>query len=127
MADRLRREPGVRVHASVPRPDFAVLLANAAAIVGNSSSGLTEAPLLKVPAVNIGERQAGRLQGDNVIDSAPSRSAIEAALERALDPAFRRGLQGVSPHGGEQSAATAIVDTLADEPIDERLSIKRGR
>jgi GDP/UDP-N,N'-diacetylbacillosamine 2-epimerase (hydrolysing) len=124
MADRLHREPDLQVHASLPRAEFAALLANAAVLVGNSSAGLTEAGLLRVPAVNIGQRQAGRLRGDNVIDSAPSQAAIQAALRQALMPEFRAGLRGDSPHGGGGSAADAIVATLANEPIDQRLLVK---
>jgi GDP/UDP-N,N'-diacetylbacillosamine 2-epimerase (hydrolysing) len=127
MADRLQREPDLHLHASLPRAEFAVLLANAAAIVGNSSAGLTEAPLLRIPAVNVGDRQAGRLQGDNVVNSRAGRPAVDAALQRALAPDFRAGLGGQSPHGGGESAASAIVQTLANEPIDRRLLVKRGR
>ena len=123
IAERLASEPGLLVVASLPRSDFAVLLREAAAIVGNSSAGLTEASLLGVPAVNIGDRQSGRLRGENVIDSEPDRDAVAAALRRALDPDFRAALAGRSPHGAG-GAAEAIVAALASEPIDQRLLIK---
>ncbi|HLO78520.1 MAG TPA: UDP-N-acetylglucosamine 2-epimerase [Magnetospirillum sp.] len=60
-------------------------LKHCAVMLGNSSSGLYEAPSFALPAVNIGDRQAGRLRGPNVIDCAPEAGAIAAALARALD------------------------------------------
>jgi UDP-hydrolysing UDP-N-acetyl-D-glucosamine 2-epimerase len=119
MAARLKAADNVRVFASVPRADFAVLLAHAAVLVGNSSAGFTEAPLLRVPAVNVGRRQAGRVRGDNLIDVEPRSAEIEAAVRRALDPSVRRHLSGRSPHG-DGGAARRIVEALA-EPIHGRL------
>jgi UDP-hydrolysing UDP-N-acetyl-D-glucosamine 2-epimerase len=111
------------IHPSIPRRDFAILLRHAAALVGNSSAGLTEAALLSVPAVNVGRRQAGRVRGDNVLDVEADSGQIEAGIRRALDPTFRARLSGTSPHGAG-GAARRIADTLAREPIGERLLIK---
>jgi UDP-hydrolysing UDP-N-acetyl-D-glucosamine 2-epimerase len=119
MAARLAEE-GVAVRASVPRREFAVLLRTAAALVGNSSAGIIEAPLLGVPAVNIGDRQAGRVRGDNVVEAAPERAAIARALERALDPAFRASLSRRSPYG-DGHASERIAAILAATEIDDRL------
>jgi UDP-hydrolysing UDP-N-acetyl-D-glucosamine 2-epimerase len=114
------RSAGFPVHASVPRPHFAVLLATAAALVGNSSAGIIEAPLLRVPAVNIGGRQEGRMRGDNVIDAIPEQAAIADAIARATSPAFRASLSGASPYG-DGGAAPRIAAILAEQPIDDRL------
>ena len=59
-------------------------------MVGNSSSGLIEAPSFGLPVVNVGDRQRGRLRAANVIDVGHDREAIAAAIRRALDPGFRR-------------------------------------
>jgi UDP-N-acetylglucosamine 2-epimerase len=123
MIARLEREPGLPLAASAPRSDFAGLLAGAAALVGNSSSGVTEAPLLRVPAVQVGDRQAGRLRGDNVVESEVSRTAIEAAIRHVLEPGFRDRLSGRSPHG-DGNASRRIVETLAAEPMSPRLYAK---
>lgn len=103
---------GIRVHRSIPHDAYLGLLAGAAAIVGNSSSGLIEAPMLGVPVVNVGTRQQGRTRGDNVIDVPADADAIATALERALTPAFRRSLSGRSPYG-DGSAAERIADHMA--------------
>jgi hypothetical protein len=125
MIDRLREAgPALRTVQSLPRGDFATLLAGAAALVGNSSSGIIEAPLLGVPAVNVGRRQEGRTRGDNVVDAPADAPAIADAIRRATDPAFRAGLSRTSPYGSGE-AAPRILDLLAATPRDERLRAKR--
>jgi GDP/UDP-N,N'-diacetylbacillosamine 2-epimerase (hydrolysing) len=119
MAEQLR-SAGIPAFASVPRPDFAVLLATAAALVGNSSAGIIEAPLLRVPAVNIGSRQEGRVRGDNVVDTAPNQGAIQDAIARAASPDFRASLSGTSPYGDGRAAAR-LASVIAAQPIDDRL------
>src|SRR5690606_35871422 len=63
------RRSGTLVFENLSRADYLGLLKSCAAIVGNSSSGLLEAPTFHVPAVNIGRRQADRLQGANVVNA----------------------------------------------------------
>ena len=85
----------------------------ASAVVGNSSSAIIEAPVLELPAVNVGERQRGRLRGENVIDAAPEAKAIAAALRRALSDEFRAGLRGKASPLGDGRSAQRIVGILA--------------
>lgn len=59
-------------------------LSHVDAVIGNSSSGLYEAPSFKVPTINIGDRQSGRLKAASVIDCPPQRAAIAAAIDQAL-------------------------------------------
>jgi len=108
------------LHPSIPRDDYVGLLGGAAVLVGNSSSGIIEAPLLRVPAVNVGRRQEGRERGDNVIDVPPDADRVRNAIVAATDPAFRAGLSGRSPYG-DGTAARKIVDAVLDTPVDERL------
>jgi UDP-hydrolysing UDP-N-acetyl-D-glucosamine 2-epimerase len=89
------------------------------AVIGNSSSGLIEAPALGVPTVNIGERQKGRLRSASVIDCGEEDAAVAAGIARALDPAFRASLARMTPayvHGG---AAAKIVAALKAAPCAE--------
>lgn len=62
---------------------------NAIAVVGNSSSGILEAPALRVPTVNIGPRQDGRIRADSVIDCALDVKEIVEAVEKARSASFR--------------------------------------
>jgi UDP-hydrolysing UDP-N-acetyl-D-glucosamine 2-epimerase len=102
------------VRASVPHDEFLGLLTGAAALVGNSSSGIIEAPLLGVPVVNVGHRQDGRTRGDNVIDAPADSEAIAAAIRRAIEPAFQRALSGRSPYGDGRAASRIIARILQE-------------
>ena len=93
-------------------------------MVGNSSSGLYEAPSFRKPAVNIGDRQKGRLRGDNVIDTPPEAERVAEALREALDPEYRSGLSGISPYG-DGKAANRIVSVL-ESWIPPKPPRKRG-
>ena len=110
---------------SVPRPLYISLLAGASALVGNSSSGIIEAPMLGVPFVNVGTRQKGRTRGDNVLDTLAEVDAVHAAILRALTPPFREGLSRRSPYG-DGSAGERILTAILDQPIDDRLLLKSG-
>ncbi len=102
----------VRVFDSLGQRRYLSLMAYANAVVGNSSSGLYEAPSLQVPTVNIGERQHGRLAADSVLHCAPEREAITAALSRAYTLDCRGT---VNPYGDGRSAAR-IIDALRARP-----------
>jgi UDP-N-acetylglucosamine 2-epimerase (non-hydrolysing)/GDP/UDP-N,N'-diacetylbacillosamine 2-epimerase (hydrolysing) len=101
-----------RVHASLGQLRYLSLMAQADAVVGNSSSGLYEAPSFKVPTVNIGERQRGRLSTASVIDCPASSNAILDALTRALNLDCSAV---VNPYGDGQ-ATGRIISVLADLP-----------
>jgi GDP/UDP-N,N'-diacetylbacillosamine 2-epimerase (hydrolysing) len=74
-------------------------------VVGNSSSGLIEVPSFKIPTVNIGDRQRGRVMADSVISCEPSKKSILSALELALSTDFRRKASCVlNPYGGSGAA-----------------------
>jgi UDP-N-acetylglucosamine 2-epimerase (non-hydrolysing)/GDP/UDP-N,N'-diacetylbacillosamine 2-epimerase (hydrolysing) len=97
----------------------------AAAMVGNSSSGIVEAPSLALPVVNIGTRQQGRVRAANVIDTGYAAGEIRAAIEQALRPEFRERLAGLeNPYGGG-SASELIVDKIKQTPVDDRLLKKQ--
>lgn len=88
------------------------VLSRAAAMVGNSSSGLIEAPALGIPTVNIGQRQAGRLAADSVLHCAADEQSIHGAIETALSPAFATACRNVSNPYGQGNAADQIVRIL---------------
>lgn len=106
--------------------DYWSVMAHAGAMVGNSSSGLIEAPSLKLPVVNVGERQRGRVRAGNVIDVGNTREEIVRGIRRALDPGFRAGLQRLWNPYGSGHAAEVIVNRLkAVDLHDSRLLSKR--
>jgi len=81
-------------------------------VVGNSSSGLLEAPAFRKPTVNIGDRQAGRLQAASVIDCKPEHASITGAIHRALSPDFQAGLRSVKHPYGRPGASARILQIL---------------
>jgi UDP-hydrolysing UDP-N-acetyl-D-glucosamine 2-epimerase len=66
-----------------------------AVMVGNSSSGLTEAPSFRLPVVNIGDRQRGRVRAENTIDVACSQASILQGIKQAISPNFRASLHNM--------------------------------
>lgn len=93
----------------------------ASAMVGNSSSGLLEAPSFKLPVVNIGTRQTGRVRAKNVIDVDYARAEIVAGIQRAVAPEFRSGLHDLVNPYGDGHAAERIVAGLKGVALDHRL------
>lgn len=93
-------------------------LRQAAVVIGNSSSGLIEAPAAGVPTVNIGPRQRGRLRAPSVIDCGETASEIAAAIRRALDPAFREAAFRTAPPYGSGGAAMMITRILREVRLD---------
>jgi UDP-hydrolysing UDP-N-acetyl-D-glucosamine 2-epimerase len=82
------------------------------AMVGNSSSGIIEAPALGLPAVNVGDRQNGRLHGGNLLNAPAETQAIAAMLRRALTPEFRSAARAAPSPFGNGGASRKIIDVL---------------
>lgn len=114
------------MYANLKREDYLGLLKNAQCIVGNSSSGLLEAPTFKVPAVNIGRRQNLRYRGINVIDVPFELDKVINAIDKAISKEFRDYLdkECVNPYGDGHSSER-ILDLLVNTPIDQKLLVKQ--
>jgi UDP-hydrolysing UDP-N-acetyl-D-glucosamine 2-epimerase len=117
--------PNVRLISTLGPQLYYSLLACSAAMVGNSSSGIIEAPSYCLPVVNVGRRQAGRERSRNVIDVDCTREAILAGIGRALSDEFVRSLDGLENPYGDGHAAPRIAEVLASVPLDIRLRTKR--
>lgn len=116
MSARLREFSEARSNAvfrmSLGSELFLNALRHVDVVVGNSSSGLYEAPSFGTPAVNIGDRQKGRLRAASVIDCEPQRGAVGEAIAAA----FRHGRRQVENPYGDGHAAEAILDALRRVP-----------
>ena len=114
--------PHCCVVASLGMRRYLSALKYAHCVLGNSSSGLTEAPSFGIPTVNIGDRQRGRLQAESVINCRPETGDILRALELACSPAFRaRAARAVNPYGDGHTSeriCDIIKRTLASGKID---------
>jgi len=87
------------------------------AVVGNSSSGLIEAPSFRIATVNIGDRQKGRIKAASVIDCLPVRSEISSAIRQVYDPVTQKRLRGVINPYGVGGSSMKIVATLRSSPL----------
>lgn len=95
------------------------------AVVGNSSSAIVEAPTLHKPAVNIGDRQKGRIMGGNTVTCAPDTDSIRQALKRALAPAFAAAAEKMdSPYG--QGDASRVILREVKTALLENISLKKS-
>ncbi len=115
----------VAVRVNLGTQAYFSLLRHCAAMVGNSSSGIIEAASFKLPVVNIGNRQKGRLHAANVISVPATRSEILAGIRRALSAEFKTLLSGLENPYGDGQASERIVRTLKEVPLDDRLLQKR--
>lgn len=89
----------------------------AAAVIGNSSSGIMEAPSLNVSTVNIGDRQKGRVRAESVVDCEPSVAPIEAAILKVISPGFQQTLKDVSnPYDKSGTAREIVSEITAVDP-----------
>jgi UDP-N-acetylglucosamine 2-epimerase (non-hydrolysing)/GDP/UDP-N,N'-diacetylbacillosamine 2-epimerase (hydrolysing) len=118
--------PGSRLFVNLNPVTYWSLLGAVGVLLGNSSSGIMETASLGLPTVNVGVRQQGRERARNVLDAPAERGAIRSAVDRALDPAFRASLAGLSNPYGDGRAAERVRDVLARVPLGERLLWKRA-
>jgi len=81
-------------------------------VVGNSSSGLIEAPGFSVGTINIGDRQKGRIKAESVIDCEPNAISIKKAFQKLFSREFQRGLMNIENPYGAGGTAEKIVDVL---------------
>ena len=114
------------IYANLKRQDYLALLKNCNCIVGNSSSGLLEAPTFRIPAVNIGRRQNLRYRGNNVIDVEINQQEIVSAVKKAMSKEFKDYLkENVDNPYGDGHSSEKILDLLLSTRVDEKLLIKQ--
>ena len=94
------------------------------AVVGNSSSGLLEAPSFKIGTINIGDRQKGRIKADSVIDCSANKTDIEKAFERLYSKEFQNSLQNVENQYGNGCASKKIIEVLKN--VDLKNILKKS-
>jgi GDP/UDP-N,N'-diacetylbacillosamine 2-epimerase (hydrolysing) len=118
------KRPKVRMFRNLPRQDYLGLMRMATVIVGNSSSGIMEAPSFGKPTVNIGRRQNGRPQACNVINVGYYRDEILEAVKRATSPEFvATALTAKNPYG-DGNASARIVEILKNIHLNDKLLLK---
>ena len=111
---------------NLSRSDYLSLLCNAEFILGNSSSGILEAPTFKTPCINIGYRQNGRVRAINVIDvSTPTKTNLITAFKKINSSNFRKNLAKVTNPYGKGDSSKKIINILLKTKIDDNLLFKK--
>jgi GDP/UDP-N,N'-diacetylbacillosamine 2-epimerase (hydrolysing) len=91
------------------------------AVIGNSSSGIMEAPSFKVPTVNIGDRQKGRIRAISVIDCSPDLNSIYNAIAKSLSSEFKKKFGKMKNPFSRSNTARAILEKLKVTDLDNIL------
>ena len=108
----VQKRPHAKSFPSLGQKRYLSCIAQVDGVVGNSSSGLIEVPSFRKGTINIGDRQAGRLRAESVIDCAPTRTDIAAAFQRLYSPEFQTSLASVRNPYGEPGASEKIVNAI---------------
>lgn len=114
----------VQLYNSLGQLRYLSCLAQSDGVVGNSSSGLIEAPFFNIGTINIGDRQKGRLKAPSVIDCEPNRESIAAALNLLCSAEFKAKLVNNASPYGSGGASEAITRVLAEHPLENLLKKK---
>ena len=119
--------PFIKTFKSLPRREYLSLMRVVSIMVGNSSSGIIDAPSFGLPAVNVGIRQEGRERGKNVIDVAHRKLDIARALGRALsDKLLLAEIKKCGNPYGDGKAGPRIAAVLDQIAITPRLLQKKS-
>ena len=110
----------IKEYLSIPFSNYINLLRNSSALVGNSSSGIMEAPFLRIPSVNIGTRQLGRLRSKSVIDCNYEKSNIKNAITKAInDKKFLKSIPSNQNLYGIGNSSKQIVKIMEKLDLDK--------
>lgn len=111
------RHPNARAYTSLGQLRYLSCMQFIDGVVGNSSSGIAEAPSMGIGTINIGDRQKGRLSAASVIHCSPNKVAIQQAIYQLYDPKFRKSLKGTMNPYGAGGATRKILEVIKDYPL----------
>jgi UDP-N-acetylglucosamine 2-epimerase len=94
-------------------------------VLGNSSSGIIEAPYYKIPSINIGDRQKGRIRHKSIIDTNYDIIAIKKAIKKASSRKFRKQIENMTYKFGEGNTAKKMVEIIKKINFDEKFLTKK--
>jgi GDP/UDP-N,N'-diacetylbacillosamine 2-epimerase (hydrolysing) len=117
-------EGKAKAFSSLGQLRYLSALKNMDLVLGNSSSGLIEAPSFKIPTVNIGDRQKGRIKAASVIDCDPDERDILKAINRALSPEFKASIKDLENPYGIGGASKKIKEIVKSFPLSGILKKK---
>jgi len=120
--EKYKKYPFIKIYPNIPHNEFISLMKIASVMVGNSSSGIVEAPLFKLPVVNIGPRELKRERGDNVIDVDYNQEQIEKAIRKALfNKKFKEKIRRSKNPYIAKNVGREIAKILSEIKINKKL------
>ena len=122
--DFVSKNPSSKAFTSLGQTRYLSCLNHVDGVIGNSSSGLSEAPTFKIGTINIGDRQRGRMKARSVIDCEPNEPAISSAIKKLYSSDFQNKLTTVKNPYGCGGASESIVNILNEVSLDGLLKKK---
>ncbi len=124
--ERYRGISFIKIVPNLPHDEYISMLRHADVLIGNSSSGIIEAPSLKLPVINVGSRNVGRTHAENVIFVDPIKKEIVKALKKALhDEEFLKLVHDCSNPYGDGKTSERIMKILEEIKLDDKLLRKQ--
>jgi len=122
--DFVSKNPSSKAFTSLGQTRYLSCLNHVDGVIGNSSSGLAEAPTFKIGTINIGDRQRGRIKARSVIDCEPNEPSITSAIKKLYSSDFQNKLTTVKNPYGCGGASESIVNILNEVSLDGLLKKK---
>jgi len=122
--DQVKKHPSYHYIESLGSLRFHSMLRYSKFIIGNSSSGIVEAPFLRIPSINIGDRQKGRLRHPSVIDTGYEVDAVARGIQSALEPDFVKGLENMVFKFGSGNASEKMIEAIRSIVVDQKFMRK---
>lgn len=114
----VKQNPNSRAYTSLGQLKYLSCMQFVDGVVGNSSSGIAEAPSMGIGTINIGDRQKGRLAASSVIHCPPNKTDIQKAIHSLYDPEFRATIKKTINPYGSGGAARKIIEIIGNHSLD---------
>jgi UDP-N-acetyl-D-glucosamine 2-epimerase, UDP-hydrolysing len=115
----------VATYTSLGQLKYLSAMKYADVVVGNSSSGIVEAPAMGVPTLNIGDRQKGRIMGESIVNCPPETRAILDALKSCLVPEFQEKIRQLPNPYGEGGTSNQIKEVIKEYLYNQKIDLKK--
>lgn len=125
LEEYVKENPDAVVFDSLGAVRYLSALKYSEMVIGNSSSGLIEAPSFGIPTINIGDRQKGRAQADSVISCEPVPEEIEKAFNLALSKEFKNKAANTANPYGDGNTSQKIVGRVAEFLLNDKIYLKK--
>ena len=116
----------VHLFASLGAKNYLSAMKYSDMVIGNSSSGILEAPSFQLPVINIGDRQKGRLQADCIINCEPVAEEIRKAMEKGKSREFQEKLKSVENPYGKGDTSKQIIARVKEYLMEGRINLKKS-